>query len=88
MIRENYENNLTNGSYEKFWSNGQLQSKGNLVNDKADGYAEYFTKDGKLADTILWKNGDEIESQETEYHQQYLDEIVCDAYPELEKCGN
>ena len=73
--RINYENNVRNGLSEYFWTNGELASKGNLKNDILDGYWEYFTTDGKLAITLLFKNGDETERQETEYLQQYEDDI-------------
>ena len=41
-----------------------------------DGYQQNFTKDGNLAEIVLWKNDEVVEEQRTKYYQQFQDEFL------------
>ena len=52
---------MNHGQYRRFYENGQFRSKGNVKNDKQDGFWEYFDEEGNLTETKEYKDGELIE---------------------------
>jgi antitoxin component YwqK of YwqJK toxin-antitoxin module len=61
------------GLWEKYWSNGQLEYKGNYVNSQRHGYWEEYYYDGRLE-----YKGNYVNNQQHGYWEHYFtDGEVC-----------
>ena len=57
LKRGSFKDGKEEGSWEKYWANGQLMDKTNYKNGKLEGYWETYDKDGNaLNGTGTYKN--------------------------------
>jgi antitoxin component YwqK of YwqJK toxin-antitoxin module len=62
------EKGQKHGYWEDYYSNGQLESKGNYVNGKRDGYWEEYYSCGKL-----WMKGNYVNGKQDGYWEYYYE---------------
>ena len=55
LYYEEFDKEPLNGSYKKYWPNGQLQKVANFKLGVLDGLAEEYLEDGRLKTKILFK---------------------------------
>ena len=52
----------SDGPYETYNENGQLESRGNYIDGKREGLWEWFDENGNLTETRTYRNGDLVET--------------------------
>jgi antitoxin component YwqK of YwqJK toxin-antitoxin module len=66
FVGEFNDNNLKTGYWEEYYSNGNLDSKGNYINSSRDGYWEWYHANGNL-----WMKGKFVNGNRDGYWEFY-----------------
>ena len=67
---------IRNGYWEEYFSNGQIQCKGNYINGNRDGYWEWYHDNGKLRFKGNYLNGKPDGYWEWYFYNGQLEESI------------